>query len=174
MTVLAGPEKSEAPVGAVYTRAQTALLLAERMAPCAMGSATKKFVEQLTPEKRRRFEELAMPQPTCRRSELLAVSLSIAQQAADHALEAITRWEVSCAGCGGTGRRAELASKLRGIIAGKAKERQRLSQGRGKKGPLNLADLNRGETRAEVAKLAGMAPETLRKAEIVMKGAARG
>jgi len=70
--------------------------------------------------------------------------------------------------------RTELALALEDNIKMRAKENQRQSEGRGnKKGLLTLANLiEPANTRAEVAKVAGVSGETLRKAKAIIAEAA--
>lgn len=66
--------------------------------------------------------------------------------------------------------RAELALELEPLIAGRAKENQRQSQGRGQKGPQNSANL-KTDTREEIAKVAGVSHDTIDKAKVITENA---
>ena len=66
-------------------------------------------------------------------------------------------------------QRAELALKLKPLIAEKAKENQSLSMGRGVKGPQNSANLI--DTREELAKAAGISHDTIHKASVIAERA---
>jgi N6-adenosine-specific RNA methylase IME4 len=68
-------------------------------------------------------------------------------------------------------QRAELALKLKPLIEERAKANQMASPGRGKKGLLKSTNLNSIDTRLEVAKVAGVSPDTIRKAEKIAKQA---
>lgn len=67
-------------------------------------------------------------------------------------------------------QRAELALKLEGAIAAKAKENQRLSDGQGVKGSQISAN-HKVDTRKEVAKLAGVSHDTIAKAKVISEKA---
>lgn len=67
-------------------------------------------------------------------------------------------------------QRSELALKLKSMIQEKAKDNQKLSEGRGKKGltkSTNLLD-SKVSTRKEVSKIAGVGEETIYKAERIL------
>jgi ParB-like chromosome segregation protein Spo0J len=68
--------------------------------------------------------------------------------------------------------RTNLALKLEPLIAAKAKENQRLSEGKGVKGPKKSADLN--ETRQEVAKAASVSHDTVAKVKAINKAKDEG
>ena len=68
-------------------------------------------------------------------------------------------------------QRGELALKLKESVSAKAKERQRLSGGPGKKGPTNSTDLSPKETRQELAEIARVAPSTLGRIEYIAEHA---
>lgn len=68
-------------------------------------------------------------------------------------------------------QRSELALRLKPIIEAKAKDRQRLSDGRGQKGTLKSAEVNIGETRDELAKIAGVGHDTIEKVSVIQKKA---
>ena len=70
-------------------------------------------------------------------------------------------------------QRAELALKLKPLLAAKAKENQKLSEGRGVKGMQNSADLKVDpvSTRASLAKAAGVSHDTISKVEKIQKNA---
>jgi len=59
-------------------------------------------------------------------------------------------------------QRIKLTCKLWGVFGTKAKERQRLSQGRGVKGSVNSPSLKSSiDTREEIAKIAGVSGQTV-------------
>ncbi len=67
---------------------------------------------------------------------------------------------------------AELALEFESQFADEAKSNQRLSQGSGKKGLLNSANLNGTiDTRMELAKLAGVSPDTIAKSKVIAQKA---
>lgn len=66
-------------------------------------------------------------------------------------------------------QRAELALTLKPIVVAAAKDRQRLSKGRGKKGAQNSADLKR--TRDELATKAGVSHDTIARTEFLQEHA---
>ncbi len=53
-----------------------------------------------------------------------------------------------------------------------AKGRQKLSEGRGKKGPVTLPDLNKGDSRDKAGEAVGVSGRTIDKATKVLKSGA--
>jgi hypothetical protein len=67
-------------------------------------------------------------------------------------------------------QRAELALQLKPIVQARAKENQRLSEGRGQKGHQNSDDLKpKVDTYKEVAKIAGVSHDTVHKVDVILK-----
>ncbi len=67
-------------------------------------------------------------------------------------------------------QRAMVAARARELYAKQAKDRQRLSEGRGvKKGPVNLPDLNQGDARDKAGKATGVSGRTVDYATRVLK-----
>ena len=66
-------------------------------------------------------------------------------------------------------QRSELAIRLKPLVEMKAKENQKLSEGRGKKGCQISDNLiqNKIDTKKELAKLAGVSHDTLKKSEVI-------
>lgn len=60
--------------------------------------------------------------------------------------------------------RARLALRLKPVISEQREKNLHLSQGSGVKGTQNSADVNKGETRQELAKIAGVSHDTIAKA----------
>jgi 16S rRNA G966 N2-methylase RsmD len=71
-------------------------------------------------------------------------------------------------------QRAELALKYRPLAEAEAKERQRLSEGRGKKGVQKTAQVIRGKARDRVAKRVGLSHDTIEKARVISESADDG
>lgn len=69
--------------------------------------------------------------------------------------------------------RGELALKLKPLLAEKAKENQRLSEGRGKKGCMTSDNLFSGpvDTKKELANVAGIGRDTMHKIEVISEKA---
>ena len=65
----------------------------------------------------------------------------------------------------------EIGRALEELERPKAKERQKLSEGRGQKRSGNLPDLNQGDTRDKVGKAVGMSGATYQRAKAVVKAA---
>lgn len=67
-------------------------------------------------------------------------------------------------------QRSDLVLVMKPILEKQEKERQRLSEGRGKKGTQESAHLKgEGETRNELAKMAGVSHDIIHKTEIINK-----
>lgn len=66
-------------------------------------------------------------------------------------------------------QRSELALRLKPVLQKQAKENQKISEGRGKKGSANSPNLNRTDTREELAKVAGVSSNTLGRVEVIHK-----
>lgn len=72
-------------------------------------------------------------------------------------------------------QRSELALQLESLIAAEAKQRQQLSQGRGKKGLQNSVNLNQSvHTDEKLAEMAGVSRDTIRKVRVIENEAANG